>query len=298
MELQDAKFSLDYDGSDFTIPLGQYELLGQSWVPENPRFIYVFIHGLGCYVTFKRDIFDIFKDMGGAVYACDHYGHGRSPGVRTSCTIDECIEETRKVVQLAQERHPGLPVILHGHSMGGLIAISLVYDNPAWAIENIRGIIAESPWISQCPQHRIGSLLRFGIRCISWSSMLITSGVDAFSPDLDKTWVEMTKGSPLYTYDVTPRLINSQMNWSDLIQSSPDKWPAELPLLFIQGMQDPLVDAKESEHFIVPLSQREGVKVTYDKYEDGSHVMLKSTHRGQILRGMVAFIRRECNLEN
>jgi acylglycerol lipase len=121
VELEDAHFDLAYDGEDFTVELRPgVDLLGQTWKPEGvPRFVYCFCHGLGAFLTFKKDFFYLVLERQGVVFACDHLGHGRSPGTRTYLSLDELITEAVKVLQLAHERYPSLPVILHGHSMGG-----------------------------------------------------------------------------------------------------------------------------------------------------------------------------------
>ena len=296
MELSEAKFSNEYDGTDFKVRVGEVDLLGQYWIPENPTFIYVFVHGLGAYITFKRDFFDVILSNNGAVFACDHLGHGRSPGPRTSCTIDECIEETQHVIEYAQEKCANLPVVLHGHSMGGLISLSTVYKDPEWALSHIKCVIAEAPWISQCPQKRIGPVTGALIHGVSWiaPNLKIKNDVKFFSDDLDPKWVQLCQDCPLYSYDITPRLVVSQRAWASKVHQSVDLWPAQLPLLFLQGKKDPLVDAIESDQYITPLSKREGVKVTYKLYEEGSHVMLKSALRPQICHEILDFIQNNC----
>jgi alpha-beta hydrolase superfamily lysophospholipase len=50
----------------------------------------------------------------------DRPGHGYSEGPRGDCTIEEALEVTRVVLALARARF-GLPVVLMGSSLGGLI---------------------------------------------------------------------------------------------------------------------------------------------------------------------------------
>ena len=63
------------------------------------------------------------------VYALDHIGHGQSPGkhafVASFSELTAGVAELRS--HIASE-HPGLPVVLIGHSMGGLIAVRTVLD--------------------------------------------------------------------------------------------------------------------------------------------------------------------------
>ena len=298
-ETHKPNYNDDYDGEDFTITVSNLELKGMKWKPENsPRFIYVFIHGLGAYITFKKDFFYDIMAIGGVVYATDHIGHGRSAGSRVSCTIDEIIEETEKTILLAKEENPGLQVLLHGHSMGGLSAISLAIKDPDFATQNIKAIVAEAPWISECPQRKLNILERGGIRAIKYilPTFQISGGVDFFSDDLDKNWVEMTKNNKLYEYNLTPRLYVSVMDWQAKVRSEWKNWPKAVPLLFLQGLVDPLVDAKQSEPWIQQLVDDKEIDATYKLYETGSHVMLKSNLRQEVVNDINSFIHAKLQL--
>ena len=57
--------------------------------------------------------------------APDHRGHGRSEGRRTSIVrFDDYVDDLTMVIAAAHEQWRTLPLILLGHSMGGLIALS------------------------------------------------------------------------------------------------------------------------------------------------------------------------------
>lgn len=96
----------------------------KAWLPEAaPRAAVVLAHGyaehLGRYESFARDL----NAKGLAVYALDHWGHGKSEGTygfvpRFSAFTDG----VELLLGEVEARHPGLPLYLVGHSMGGLIA--------------------------------------------------------------------------------------------------------------------------------------------------------------------------------
>lgn len=301
MEVENVVFEETYDGEDFNITVSGMNLKGQYWTPEGKtKFVYVFVHGLGAYITFKKDFFKDILSMGGSVFAADHIGHGNSPGGPTSCTINEIMEETHKVIEFGKAKFPNVPVVLHGHSMGGLTVIAMCYEDTQFLLQNVSCVIAESPWISACPQRKLSSIEIFGIKCLRWITpqISIPSGVSFFSDDLDKEWVEFTKNNP-HTYStLTPRLYLSVLEKQQMIHASFDKFPTALPLLFLQGECDPLVDAKESDVWMKALldCKRDGVEVHYKLYPKGSHVMLKSKLRGEVAREMINFIETKCGL--
>ena len=293
MDVSEANFNLDYDGEDFTIDLNGTKLLGQTWKPAGtPRFVYIFVHGLGAFVTFKKDFFYIILEQGGVVFGCDHLGHGRSDGPRVSCTIDELVEENVRVINLAHEKYPDLPIILHGHSMGGCASIMTVFKRWDDIKGKVSAVIAEAPWISKCPQRELGRFERVGINMLAkiWPTKQLPAGVDLFSPDLDQKWVKLCNESPLYSHTLTPRLYLSIEAAHAFIHQSHHLWPAELPLLFIHGGNDALVDPKDNDKWIKTVMERDGLDVTYKFYEDVPHVPLKCPRRKEIITDILKFI--------
>ncbi|MFT4158765.1 alpha/beta fold hydrolase [Shinella sp.] len=72
------------------------------------------------------------------VYAHDHRGHGRTTApdaprgqFAPQNGIGRVVEDMRAVRDLAVGAHPGLPVVLFGHSMGGLLALAFAEAHPA-----------------------------------------------------------------------------------------------------------------------------------------------------------------------
>lgn len=94
------------------------------WAATEPRSIVLIAHGYaehgGRYEHVARRLVD---DLGAAVYAPDHRGHGRTDGPTGLVDDGEAItRDLHDVADNARAEHPGLPVALIGHSMGGLIA--------------------------------------------------------------------------------------------------------------------------------------------------------------------------------
>ena len=295
MELKDSNFNLDYDGEDFEIKIPGWTLYGQSWTktPQEPKFIYVFVHGLAAMATFKKDFYPLINEAGGVVFACDHVGHGRSPGTPVSCKIEEVVEETKQVIQLALTKYPALPVILHGHSMGGLTVLSLALRFPEYCTTNLAGIIAEAPWISPTKQREVGCCLMSAVRLLShvFPNFPIKSGVNLFAPDSDERWLQVIKPSK-YNYDViTPRTFISVNDEQAFIRSNIDRYPKDVPLLFMQGLKDDLVTPEVNEVWISRLiNDLPDADITYKRFTEGTHVVLKTSLRAEGVQTMLSFI--------
>ncbi len=95
-------------------------LLTRHWETSQPRAAMLLVHGVSEHVGRWSHVADFFAARGYEVHAYDHRGHGGSGGDRIH--VDE-FEHYVADLQLVVERIAGdLPLVIYGHSMGGLIA--------------------------------------------------------------------------------------------------------------------------------------------------------------------------------
>ncbi|MEU2351409.1 lysophospholipase [Streptomyces misionensis] len=99
------------------------ELAVREWPHPAPRFLALLAHGYGEHAGRYDALAAVLTGHGGAVYAPDHMGHGRSAGERVLIEdFEDVVTDLHAVAELAEAARPGLPLVLVGHSMGGLIA--------------------------------------------------------------------------------------------------------------------------------------------------------------------------------
>ncbi|MFJ9929655.1 lysophospholipase [Streptomyces misionensis] len=99
------------------------ELAVREWPHPAPRFLALLAHGYGEHAGRYDPLAAVLTGHGAAVYAPDHMGHGRSAGERVLIEdFEDVVTDLHAVAELAESAHPGLPLVLVGHSMGGLIA--------------------------------------------------------------------------------------------------------------------------------------------------------------------------------
>jgi alpha-beta hydrolase superfamily lysophospholipase len=95
----------------------------RSWTHEQPSHLVVIAHGYAEHIGRYDHVAATLGEHGAAVYGPDHLGHGRSDGERALITdFDPVVDDLHLLVERARTEHPGLPLVLVGHSMGGLIA--------------------------------------------------------------------------------------------------------------------------------------------------------------------------------
>ena len=115
--------------------------------PEAQSFVLLYIHGWNDYY-FQRETARHTAAAGGVFYAMDLEKFGRSfRPWQTFGGISDLVEYDRDFAAAFAEiesAHPQLPIVLMGHSMGGLITTYWVGRHPG----RTAGLILNSPWLS------------------------------------------------------------------------------------------------------------------------------------------------------
>jgi alpha-beta hydrolase superfamily lysophospholipase len=95
----------------------------RTWPAADPRRgVAVLVHGLGEHSARYDHVARRLNGLGFTVVGYDHRGHGRSPGQRGGMPADESLcADLGRVLRAARAGVPG-PLVLIGHSLGGLVA--------------------------------------------------------------------------------------------------------------------------------------------------------------------------------
>ena len=105
---------------------GEGKIYSQCWLPDAPRAVVLAFHGMAEH-SGRYDAFASFlAQRGFAVFMNDHAGHGRSALTRGYFAKENgwqaVLADLRRLQADAQDRCPGLPVFVLGHSMGSFLA--------------------------------------------------------------------------------------------------------------------------------------------------------------------------------
>jgi len=102
-------------------------LRGREWPQEPARGTIVLVHGLGEHVGRYAHVAAFFNGRGWRVVGYDHRGHGESDGARGRIAeADDLLVDLAGVVDAVRAEHPDGPLVLLGHSLGGLVAARFV----------------------------------------------------------------------------------------------------------------------------------------------------------------------------
>jgi pimeloyl-ACP methyl ester carboxylesterase len=88
-------------------------------VPQ-PKAVVLLVHGYGEWSEYYQNVSLTLNERGFATYAMDHAGHGLSEGERAYVRdVEELAADVLFLAKRLKKRHPELPLLLYGHSMGG-----------------------------------------------------------------------------------------------------------------------------------------------------------------------------------
>ena len=100
------------------------ELFYRYALPAEPKAAVLILHGYGEHSGRYSHVIENFAARGYAVFVPDLRGHGRNARCLGDLEGREKIREDAHILtQTINQKCPGLPVVLVGHSMGGMLAL-------------------------------------------------------------------------------------------------------------------------------------------------------------------------------
>jgi alpha-beta hydrolase superfamily lysophospholipase len=122
---------------------GEQTLAFYAWpnAPEKARAAVLLLHGLGEHMGRYGHVASALQAAGYVVFGYDHHGHGLSSGLRGNLlSPSQLLDDVRFVIEQVRALTPA-PMVLLGHSMGGLIAARAV----AQSLPYIDALVMSSP---------------------------------------------------------------------------------------------------------------------------------------------------------
>ncbi len=277
-----------------------------------PRGVVTINHGLAEHAARYGRFAKALSAAGYHVYAHDHRGHGATaaPGVSLGSFAKQggwqrVLDDTLDVRNHASAQHPGLPLILFGHSMGGLIAMNSALRDPD-------GLDALAVWNAN---FSAGLLGRAGQTILAIERMLLGSDVpSAILPKLtfqdwakketsgrtDFDWlsrdpaeVDKYVADPLCGWDASVGM------WQDvfkLIFAGADdrnfaKLPKSLKVHLRGGGHDPATDfAKATKNLSDRMKALGFGNVTTKIGPDNRHECLNDINRDEVTSDFVSWL--------
>ncbi len=262
--------------------IGDAEIFYQAWEPASSiRAVFVLAHGAaehsGRYARFGEH----FAARGYAVAALDQPGHGRSPGERGH--IDS-FSEFVTTLDLFREKvsadYAGKPLVLLGHSMGGLIACNYLLQYQ----EAFAGCILSGPAIDT--DLKPGFFQNLFIRFLAaYFPNVGVLQLDASGVSRDPEEVEAYVNDPLnYRGKLSARLVRELFGAMGEVQSRAGE--ITVPLLLLHGGADSMTSPAGSRL----LEERAGSSdKTLNIYPGLYHEIFNEPEREQVFADILVW---------
>lgn len=229
------------------------EIFAQVWEPSvvAPRAVVCLVHGLGEHSSRYAHVAEAFGKEGFVLFTFDQRGHGKSGGARGHfSSAEDFMNDIDLFLDQVRSQYPGLPLILYGHSLGGIFVLHHSLNRKP----NVKGVIATSPALhSSLEQQPIKVSMAKILGALS-PTTAISSGLDAKAISRDLAVVQAYIQDPLVHDKATlgfGRLMISVNKWT---LENAANFP--LPLLLMHGKSDTIAFPSSSTEFAAALKER------------------------------------------
>lgn len=210
-----------------------------------PRAVVLIVHGLGEHAWRYDALAQRLNEWGFAVRAYDQRGHGDSGGARGVLPDDdallddlyEVLEDTRKHIADPW----ACPLILFGHSMGGLVAATWVLRGSTPVDGLVLSSPALDPGIGALQQWLISVLLRWA------PNLALSNGLDPRQISHDPAVVDAYKKDKRVHNRISARLANFIQRSGEHVLLAAPHW--SVPTLLLYAGADHLVRPEGSRAF-------------------------------------------------
>ncbi len=277
-----------------------------------PRGVLLIVHGMGEHGARYARFAAAANAEGWAVVALDLPGHGlTAPSEPRGHFADErgwdfALAAVHSLRRHVAERHPDLPLVLLGHSMGSFLTQHYLVEHG----EGLAGAILSATTGSLGPLRRLGSFLMrveaglFGPRHPSALAERLSfkSFNKPFEPartafdwlSRDPAEVDRYVADPLCGFRCTAGL------WASLFAAGKTlldparlaRIPKALPVLLICGSRDPVSQGRRGPELLAWAYRKSGMSAVHlHSFEDGRHELLNDLCRDEVTADLLAWMR-------
>jgi alpha-beta hydrolase superfamily lysophospholipase len=261
--------------------LTEYSVAGHAgaihvrrWTPsEAPRAIIMILHGYAEYGGRYSHVAEHFVSRGWAVIAPDHVGHGLSQGERALITDFNLVVDDLGVVVGSAQAHLGtIPMIMMGHSMGGLLTARFVQRWPRRlaGAAFLGAVLGDWKWARE-----VLSLTE-----------LPEEDSDPMGMSRDEDVCRAYDEDPLVYRGLYKRpLLESEVIALDQFRAEIDR--IEIPVAFFHGEADPFVPYVDSLQAIIDMpSLDKRIKI----YPGAKHELVNETNREEVIADLTHWV--------
>jgi len=256
-------------------------LLVRAWRPHaQPRAIAAICHGFNAHSGMYAWCGDQFAQKGIAAYALDLRGRGKSQGERFYVErFADYVDDLSRLINFAKSREPGLPVILLGHSAGGVTACLYALEHQS----EIAGLICEDLAFEVPAPDFVLAVLK-GISHLAPHAHALALKNEDFSRDPQV--VKAMNEDPLIAHETQPFATMAAIVRADERLKTAFSL-ITLPVLIIHGTADKAAKPSGSRHFYEHAGSKDR---TLKFYEGRYHDPLSDLGKEEVFADILAWV--------
>ncbi len=251
----------------------------RRWDPvTTPDRIVLIVHGYAEHGGRYAHVAAALVRRGAVVYADDHLGHGRSDGERALITdFEHVVDDLHTLAGIARVDHPGLPLFLVGHSMGGLLSARFAqrWPDEVAGIAFCGSVIGDWRWARDVLAQPALPHIPFDPEALSRDP----GAGAAYAAD------------PLVYHGQYKRgLLEAEVEALDRFAQDIDR--LTMPVAYLHGTDDPFVPYERSLQAVRDMPTSD---LTVHVYEGARHELLNETNRDEVIRHLCDWSDRICS---
>ncbi|KAA0549017.1 alpha/beta hydrolase [Bacillus sp. BGMRC 2118] len=247
-----------------------------KWEAINPKAVIVMVHGASEHHGRYKWLIEKWKKEGFHVIMGDLPGQGNiSKNERGHIDrFDVYIETVEKWYKEAKAYH--LPIVLLGHSMGALTVIRTMQEKQLDA----SSVVLSSPCLGIAESTAPSPFLDAASKLLNiiTPTLRMDTGLTQEMATRNEEVLKSDRNDPLYVKKVSIRWFRELIQSIELAHQNIHKLP-EVPMLFMQGGSDQVVDKNRGKEFYDHLNIKE---VTYKEWPGLYHEIFNEPERDEV----------------
>ena len=259
----------------------------REWPCADARGTVLIVHGLGEHIGRYENVAAQLKRCGRNVVGYDQRGHGASEGARGGLRhVDDLLFDLALLIEAVRAAHPG-PLVLLGHSMGGLVAArmaagALQPSVPVWH-RKVDGLVLSSPALDP----GMSGAQKFLLALLGpiAPGLALGNGLEPAWISRDPAVVQAYVDDPRVHDRVTPRLVRFIVDAGEFVRAHAAQW--RLPTLLLYAGSDRCVAPAGSAAFAQAAPKS---ALTTHVYAPLFHEIFNEPERDQVFAAMAAWL--------
>lgn len=278
---------------------------------EKPKGIIHIAHGMAEHAGRYFDLMQALMLYGYTVTANDHRGHGKTAVQSGDFGLNgwrQALSDTEQILQQQRQRHPQVPVILFGHSMGAMLAQQYL---TRWGSSLSAMVLSGSPGISnpfmQWLTRKIVGFEAWRLGPLSHSKLLqfllfgqsnkafankneLLTGFEWLSrdPNIVAAYIQDPDcGTVPFPESLAQLLAEEKECWQ---RSATELKTVSLPIYCVSGSDDPIHIRLANLQRLFKVYQRAGLTVDMNIYPGGRHEMFNEPNRATVISDLTTWL--------